>query len=125
MKAKLVIITGRNRSRAPAIADVEDRLSLPPLIHGELDDEYAVLRRERDQHHQPDLRIDVETAARDHDRRNGAENADADRQENGNGNVPALVESHEKEVGEQDREAKHDDAPPAAAFSWRAVPVHS
>ena len=62
MKAKLVIITGRKRSRAPAIAEFEDRLALAPLIHGEGDDEDAVLRRERDQHHEPDLGIDVEAA---------------------------------------------------------------
>ena len=60
MKAKLVIITGRKRSRAPSIADVEELLAGAPLLDGELDDQDAVLGGERHQHHQADLGIDVE-----------------------------------------------------------------
>ena len=64
MKAKLVIITGRKRSRAPSIAGVEDRLAAVALLDRELDDQDAVLGGERDQHDEADLGIDVEAAAR-------------------------------------------------------------
>ena len=60
MKAKLVIITGRKRSRAPSIADSRIALPCAPLLDGELDDQDAVLGGERDQHDQADLGIDVE-----------------------------------------------------------------
>ena len=69
MKAKLVIITGRKRSRAPSTAGFEDRLAVPPLLDGELDDQDAVLGGERHQHHQADLGIDVEGEPRQRTRR--------------------------------------------------------
>ena len=69
MKAKLVIITGRKRSRAPSMAESGMRLAGAPLLDGELDDQDAVLGRERDQHDQADLRVDVEGEARPAPRR--------------------------------------------------------
>ena len=53
MKAKLVIITARNRSRAPSIAASRIEHALLALLLGEFDDQDAVLGGQRDQHHQP------------------------------------------------------------------------
>ena len=60
MNAIEVIITARNRMRAPSTA--ASRIGMPglALLLGELDDQDAVLRRQRDQHHQADLRIEIE-----------------------------------------------------------------
>ena len=55
MNAKLVIITGRNRSRAPSIAASTIDLPCCALLDRELDDQDAVLGGERDQHDQADL----------------------------------------------------------------------
>jgi len=52
MKAKLVIITAR-------------KLALAPRFHGELDDEDAILGRERDQHDESDLGIEIVGEARE------------------------------------------------------------
>ena len=59
MNAKLVIITGRKRSARPRS---QRRRSTCPgaLLLGELDDQDGVLGRERDQHDEPDLAVEVE-----------------------------------------------------------------
>ena len=59
MKAIEVIITARNRVRAPRVA-ASRFASLLALLLGELDDQNPVLGRQRDQHDQPDLRIEVQ-----------------------------------------------------------------
>ena len=64
MKAKLVMMTGRNRRLAASIGGGLDVLAEMPLLDREGDDQDAVLRRERDQHDDADLGIDVETASR-------------------------------------------------------------
>ena len=64
MKAKLVIITGRKRRRAPSTAASRIDLPCAPLLDGELDDQDAVLGGQRHQHHEADLGIDVEGETR-------------------------------------------------------------
>ena len=101
MKAKEVIITARKRSLAASMAAVDDVLSLPPLLHGEFDDQDGVLGRERDEHHDADLGVDVVVEARDLERRHRAKQADRHREQGRHRNGPALVEPHEKEVCEE------------------------
>ena len=60
MKAIEVIITARKRSRAPMMAASRMRQPCLALLLGEFDDQDAVLGGQRDQHHQADLRVDVE-----------------------------------------------------------------
>ena len=108
MKAKLVIITGRKRSRAPSTAESRISLAVSPLLDGELDDQDAVLGGERHQHHQADLGIDVEGEAQPPHEGDGAQHADGDRQQHRQRDVPALVERHQEEIGEQDGEPQHD-----------------
>ena len=43
---------------------LEDRLAVRALLHRELDDQDAVLGRERDQHDEADLGVDVEARGR-------------------------------------------------------------
>ncbi len=64
MKAIEVIITARNRIRAPMTAASWIGMPGLALLLGELDDQDAVLGRQRDQHHQADLRIEIERQAR-------------------------------------------------------------
>ena len=64
MKAKLVIITGRNRKLAASMAARIDVLPEVAPLHRKRNDQDAVLRRERDQHDEPDLRVDIEAQSR-------------------------------------------------------------
>ena len=64
MKAKDVIITGRNRSRAPSVAASQQRHAVLALLLGEFDDQDAVLGRQADQHHHADLRVQIERQIR-------------------------------------------------------------
>ena len=80
MNAKLVIITGRNRQACGLYRSCVDILSQTTLLHSKGNDQNTVLRGQRDQHHQPDLRIDVEAQSSRDDGDDGAENRDADRQ---------------------------------------------
>ena len=46
------------------------------------------------------LRVNVEAKSGDGYRRERANNADTDRHKRGHGNIPALIESNEEQVGE-------------------------
>ena len=59
MKAKEVIRMGRSRMRRAGLRRVGQGFAVFILGLGEGDDEDGVLRRQADQHDQPDLRIDV------------------------------------------------------------------
>ena len=76
MNAIEVIITARNRMRAPSAA--ASRIGMPglALLLGELDDQDAVLGGERDQHHHADLRVEIERQARTAQPDERAEHAD-------------------------------------------------
>ena len=73
MKAKLVIITGRNLKPAASMAAASMSLPRRALLDSKRNDQNAVLRGKRDQHHEPDLRVDVEAQSSQHDRDDGAE----------------------------------------------------
>ena len=60
MNAMEVIITARNRSLAPSSAASRMPMPLLSLVLGELHDQDRVLGRHRDQHHEPDLAIEIE-----------------------------------------------------------------
>ena len=64
MNANDVIITARNRVRAPSTAASRMPSPASRRSFGELHDQDAVLRRQRNQHHQPDLRIEIQRQAR-------------------------------------------------------------
>ena len=68
----------------------------------------AVLGRQRDQHHKPDLGVEVEHEAGHENADEGAEHADRHRKQHRDRNEPAFVEAHEEQVGEQHREPEHD-----------------
>jgi hypothetical protein len=78
MNAKLVIITGRNRSRAPSIAESEDAFAGMALLDRELDDQNPVLGGKRDQRDKTDLRVHVEAQPGDEYPGDRAQRADAD-----------------------------------------------
>jgi len=75
MKAIDVIITARNRVRAPSRAASLDAHPPLALVAREFDDEDAVLGRQRDQYHESDLGIEVERQSGDKDSRIGAKHA--------------------------------------------------
>ncbi len=77
MKAKLVIITARNRTPAASTAAAVDVLAQLAPLDRKLDDQDAILGGERDQHHQSDLRIDVDAVVRPMPPRRCADDADA------------------------------------------------
>ncbi len=54
---------------------VADRLALAALLDGELDDQDAVLGGQRDEHHEADLRIDIEGEPCERDGADRAEHA--------------------------------------------------
>ena len=110
MKAKLVIITARNRSLAPRIAASWIDLPCLALLLGEFDDQDAVLRRQRDQHDDADLRVKVEREAGEADRRDRRQDADRDREQDRNRDGPALIQPDQEQEGEQDRQAEDDGA---------------
>ena len=60
MNAKLVIITGRKRSARAFDRGILYRFALASLFDGELDNQNAVFGSQRHQHHEADLRIDIE-----------------------------------------------------------------
>ena len=78
MNAKDVIITGRNRSLAPSVAASSNGMPSAAAFLGEFHDENAVLRRQPDQHHHADLRIEIERETRYDDSRVGTNNTDGD-----------------------------------------------
>ena len=65
MKAKDVIITGRKRSLRAFGRSLQQRDALGTALLGELHDQDAVLRRQPDQHHHADLRIEIERETRE------------------------------------------------------------
>ena len=59
MNANDVIRIGRSRSRAPSSAASTSGVPFSNSLLGEFHDQDRVLRRQADEHHQPDLRVDV------------------------------------------------------------------
>ena len=59
MNANDVIRIGRRRSRAPSSAASVKRLPFLEFVLREFDDQDRVLRRQPDEHHQTDLRVDI------------------------------------------------------------------
>jgi hypothetical protein len=66
--AAVVIRIGRRRRLAASITASTFSLAARAQLIGELDDQDAVLGDQADQHHQPDLAVDVESAAAQLDR---------------------------------------------------------
>ncbi len=86
---------------------VFDRSTEAALFNREFDDENGVLGRQRDQHDDADLREDVVVEPGRLQRQHGAEQADGNRGEHGDGDRPALIERDEKEIGKQHRERQN------------------
>jgi hypothetical protein len=63
-----VIITARKPEARALHGRVADAHAALPRLLGELDDEDAVLGRQRDQYHEADLRVDVQAHPGDLDR---------------------------------------------------------
>ena len=60
MKAKLVIITGRNLSSAAVMAEALISFPKSSLLDGKRDDQNADFRGESDERHEPDLGVYIE-----------------------------------------------------------------
>ena len=78
------------------------------LLLGELDDQYAVLRGKCDQNDEADLCIKIERQSRDDDAEKRPEDADSNRQQDGNRNDPAFVKRNQKEIGEENSKRQYD-----------------
>ena len=62
----------------------------------ELDNQNAILGRERDQHHQSNLTVKIQIQSGDFDADVRAQHADNDRQQHRNRDDRALIESHQE-----------------------------
>ena len=84
----------------------QQRHALGALLERELVDQDRVLGGKRDQHDEADLGVDVEGEAAELEPQDRAQPAYADREQDRDRHVPALVESHQEQVGEQHGEAQ-------------------
>ena len=73
---------------------------------GELDDEDGILCRQADQHHQPDLRVDVIRHAAQRQAAVGAEHGERDAQQHRERHRPAFVQRRQHQEHENDRHAR-------------------
>ena len=64
---------------------IDHRYAFGPALLGEFDDQDAVLGRQRDQHHEADLGVEIEHEAGHEDADEGAEHADRHRSSTGTG----------------------------------------
>src|SRR6476660_6521487 len=85
---------------------VVDVFAEPSLLDSKCDNQNAVFGRQSDERDKTDLRVNVEGISCNSYRDERAKNANAHRQKRGDGNIPALIESNEKQIGEQKREPK-------------------
>jgi len=96
---------GRKRSFPPSIAASLMEGALVPALHRELHDQDGVFAQEADQHDHPELRPNVVRQADGGQEQERAEDADRQREDDGQGNQEALILRHEHEVDED----HHDD----------------
>jgi len=108
MKAIEVIITARNRILRTEDRRVLYRDAALALLLGELDNQDAVLGGERNQHHKPDLTVEIEVQSGKLDAEVRPEHADHDRQQHGNRDRPTLVQRDQEQIGEQHGERENE-----------------
>ena len=102
MNAKLVIRIGRSRRWHASTVASNSGLPAVALLLGELDDQDGVLARQADQHHEADLREDVDVHAGDQHAAHRAEQAHRHDQDDRQRQRPAFV------LGGQHQEHEHD-----------------
>ncbi len=78
------------------------------MLLGELDNQDAVLGGERDQHHKPDLTVEIEVQPGNLDAEVGPEHTDHDRQQHRNRDRPTFIQRHQEQIGEQHRERENN-----------------
>ena len=132
MKAKAVIRIGRSRSFAADSAASIEALALLVLHLGELDDENRVLRRQADEHDEPDLREHVvhvalaHEPAREPEPEIRAEGRERRAEQDAERHPPALVLRGQHQEDEEDREREHHgDARRAALLVRQVGPVEA
>ena len=87
INANDVIITGRNRSRAPSIAASSNGTPCSRRSFANSTIRDAVFRGQSDQHNHADLRVEIEDQTGEHDSKKSAGDADRYRQKTGTGMV--------------------------------------
>ena len=110
MNANDVIRIGRSRMRADSMAASTIDPALASQLLGELDDQDRVLRRQADQHDQPDLAEHVVREPAQQLRAQRAEHRQRHAQQNDERQHPALVLRRQHQIHEQDAQARTDDA---------------
>src|SRR5229473_594235 len=83
---------------------VQERFALLELSLGEFDDEDGVLRRQTDEHHEPDLAVDVQLVFSQEQAGEGTEDRDGKRKQHAEWERPALVQGGEDEEHADQRE---------------------
>src|SRR6516164_4958432 len=89
----------------------EQRNPMLALLLGELDDQNAVLGGQTDQYNHPDLGIEIQRQPEQEDRRKAPKNADRNRKQYRNRNIPAFIQCDQEQIGKQNSEAEYDARP--------------
>lgn len=101
---------GHHHSTKPHLrAEHSSFLDVPALLAlvlSEFDDQYPVLRRHRDKHHEPNLGVKIEREMENQNTEKRAQNADRHRQQYRKWDDPALVKAHQNQEGKQDCESQ-------------------
>ena len=116
MKASEVIRIGRRPDPARLDRRLDDRQAPVPQLLGELDDQDRVLRRQPDQHDQPDLAVDVVGQAAHPLRRQRAQHRQRHAEQHDERQHQALVLRRQRQVDEQQRQP--EDQRPTGCPPW-------
>ena len=111
MNANDVIRIGRSRMRAASTAASTIDRALRAQLFGELDNQNRVLRRQADQHDEPDLAEHVVGEAADQLRAQRAEHRQRHAQQNDERQHPALVLRRQHQIDEHDAEREQIRSP--------------
>ena len=109
MNANEVIRIGRSRNSARLDRRLNNAAASAAQLLGKFNDQDGVLRREPNQHHQPDLHVNVVLQSTQGDKGQRAQHRHRHRQQNDERQRKAFILRRERQVNDQDSECKDDD----------------
>ena len=116
MNANEVIITGRNRRRAPSVAAISKGTPCSRRSFANSTIRMPFFAAKSDQHHHADLCIQIQSQTECDNAEERAGHADRHRHQHRNRDGPAFVQRHQEQIREQDREPENDRRLPLGSF---------